>query len=81
MRRVRGPSGELAQPRPLRTNSLAVFLNLPMSHGFSDATQALVETRDLIQEPLSAAIDFRLVDRPEDADVVRHRVRTRKRSR
>ena len=51
-------------------DSLAVFLDLPMSHGFSDATQALVETRELIREPLSAAIDFRLVDRPEDADVV-----------
>jgi len=51
-------------------DSLAVFLDLPMSHGFSDATQALVETKELIREPLSAAIDFRLVDRPEDADVV-----------
>ena len=51
-------------------DSLAVFLDLPMSHGFSDATQALVETKELIREPLSAAIDLRLVDRPEDADVV-----------
>lgn len=51
-------------------DSLAVFLNLPMSHGFSDATQALVDTKELIREPLSAAIDLRLVDRPEDADVV-----------
>ena len=51
-------------------DSLAVFLNLPMSHGFSDATQPLVETRDLIHESLSAATDLRLVDRAEDADVV-----------
>jgi len=51
-------------------DSLAVFLNLPMAHGFSDATQALVETRDLIHESLSAATDLRLVDRAEDADVV-----------
>jgi hypothetical protein len=51
-------------------DSLAVFLNLPMTHGFSDATQALVETKELIREPLSADIDLRLVDRPEDADVV-----------
>ena len=47
-----------------------MFLNLPMTHGFSDATHALVETKELIQEPLSAAADLRLVDRPEDADVV-----------
>lgn len=51
-------------------DSLAVFLDLPMSHGFSDATQALVETKELIREPLSAAVDLRLVDRPEEADVV-----------
>jgi hypothetical protein len=51
-------------------DSLAVFLDLPMTHGFSDATHALVETKDLIREPLSAATDLRLVDRPEDADIV-----------
>jgi hypothetical protein len=51
-------------------DSLAVFINLPMTHGFSDATQALVETKDLIHESLSAATDLHLVDRPEDADVV-----------
>ena len=51
-------------------DSLAVFIKLPMTHGFSDATQALVDTRELIREPLSTATDLRLVDRPEDADVV-----------
>jgi hypothetical protein len=51
-------------------DSLAVFLNLPMTHGFSDATNALVETRALIREPLAIASDLRLVDRAEDADVV-----------
>jgi len=51
-------------------DSLAVFLNLPITHGFSDATNALVETRELIRGPLSAATELRLVDRAEDADVV-----------
>lgn len=53
-----------------RDESLAVFLNLPMTNGFSDATHALVETKELIRGPLSADPELRLVDRPEDADVV-----------
>jgi|SoiMethySBSTD1v2_1073268.scaffolds.fasta_scaffold00263_26 hypothetical protein len=53
-----------------RDESLTVFLNLPVTNGFSDATQALVETRELVREPLSASPEFRLVDRAEDADVV-----------
>ena len=50
--------------------SLTVFLNLPMSNGFSDATHALVEAKELLRGPLSADPELRLVDRPEDADVV-----------
>ena len=50
--------------------SLTVFLNLPVTNGFSDATQALVETRELVRDPLAASPEFRLVDRAEDADVV-----------
>ena len=53
-----------------RDESLTVFLNLPMTNGFSDATHALVETKELIRGPLSADPELRLVDRPEDADVV-----------
>ena len=53
-----------------RDGSLTVFLNLPMTNGFSDATHALVEARELVREPLSAATELRLVDRAEDADVV-----------
>ena len=37
-----------------REDSLTVFLTLPMTNGFSDATQALVETKDLIRAALSA---------------------------
>jgi hypothetical protein len=51
-------------------DSLAVFLNLPMTHGFSDATNALVETKELIRGALSTATELRLVDNAEDADVV-----------
>jgi hypothetical protein len=51
-------------------DELTVFLNLPETHGFSDATQALVETRELVRGSLSAATELRLVDRAEDADVV-----------
>jgi len=59
-------SGTVAVAR----DELTVFLNLPMTHGFSDATNALVETQELIRGPLSAATELRLVDRAEDADVV-----------
>ena len=59
-------SGTVAVAR----DELAVFLNLPETHGFSDATQALVETKELVRGSLSAATEFRLVDRAEDADVV-----------
>lgn len=53
-----------------RDGALTVFLDLPTTNGFSDATQALVETKDLVREPLTAGAEFRLVDRAEDADVV-----------
>ena len=53
-----------------RDASLTVFLNFPMANGFSDATHALVETKELVRQQLSAATGLRLVDRPEDADVV-----------
>ena len=63
-----------------REDSLTVFLTLPMTNGFSDATQALVETKDLIRAALSAdqarpegrALhhEIAFVDRAEDADVV-----------
>src|SRR5689334_14667110 len=51
-------------------DSLAVFLNLPMTHGFSDATNALVETKELIRGGLAAATELRLIGNAEDADVV-----------
>ena len=53
-----------------RDESLTVFLNLPIANGFSDATHALVETKGLVRNQLSAATDLRMVEGPEDADVV-----------
>jgi hypothetical protein len=53
-----------------REESLTIFLTLPMTNGFSDATQALVETKDLVRAALSADDEIRFVDRAEDADVV-----------
>ena len=50
--------------------SLTVFLTLPMTNGFSDATQALVETKELVRGVLAADPELRLVNRAEDADVV-----------
>jgi hypothetical protein len=48
----------------------AVFLTLPMSHGFADATYSQVEAQELVRKGLDAIGEFRLVDRSEDADVV-----------
>ena len=53
-----------------REESLTVFLNLPATNGFSNATHALVETRDLVRDALSGDPDIRVVDRAEDADIV-----------
>jgi len=59
-------SGTVAVAR----DELTVFVNFPETHGFSDATQALVETKELVRGPLSAAAELRFVERAEDADVV-----------
>jgi len=47
----------------------SVFINLPMTNGFADATHALVETEGLVRESLKAS-DIRVVARQEEADVV-----------
>ena len=46
-----------------------VFVTLPMTNGFADATHALVEAQALVRESLKAS-DVRVVTRQEDADVV-----------
>jgi hypothetical protein len=52
------------------TTRPAVFLTLPTTRGFVDATQALVESQDLVRDAIATAGDVRLVERREDADVV-----------
>ena len=47
----------------------SVFVTLPMTKGFADATHALVEAEDLVRDALRAA-GVRVVSRAEDADVV-----------
>lgn len=46
-----------------------VFVTLPMTKGFADATHALVEAQDLVRDALRAA-GIRVLSRAEDADVV-----------
>jgi hypothetical protein len=48
----------------------AVFVTLPMTDGFADATDALVEAQRLIHEALDAGEAVRLVDRPQDSNAV-----------
>ena len=58
--------GTVAEAGP---EPLAVFLTLPMSHGFADATYSQVETQELVRKALDGIGEFRLVGRSEDADV------------
>ena len=48
----------------------ALFVTLPMTNGFADATDALVETQGLVHNALDALGMVRLVDRPQDSDAV-----------
>ena len=55
---------------PQGTNRAALFVTLPMTNGFADATDALVETQRFVHEALDAVETVRLVDRPGDSDAV-----------
>ena len=48
----------------------AVFVTLPMTNGFADATDDLVEAHRFVHEALGAVDTVRLVDRPQDSDAV-----------
>lgn len=56
----------VAEPSP----TTALFVTLPMTHGFADATDDLVETQGLVHDALAAVETVRLVDRPQDSDAV-----------
>jgi hypothetical protein len=48
----------------------ALFVTLPVTNGFEDATEALVETQGFVHEALVAVETVRLVDRLQDSDAV-----------
>lgn len=48
----------------------AVFVTLPMTNGFADATNDLVETHGFVHEALGALDTVRLVDRSQSSDAV-----------
>jgi hypothetical protein len=48
----------------------ALFIALPMTNGFADATDALVETKGFVHEALGAVETVRLVDRMQDSEAV-----------
>ena len=51
-------------------NRATLFITLPMTKGFADATDALVETQGFVHEALGAVETVRLVDRLQDSDAV-----------
>jgi len=55
---------------PQGTYRAAVFVTLPMTNGFADATNDLVETGGFVHEALGALDTVRLVDRSQDSDAV-----------
>ena len=57
----------VAEELPVRA---ALFLTLPITNGFSDATDALVETQGLVRDALVTGDTVRLADRLKDSDAV-----------
>lgn len=55
---------------PQGTYRATVFVTLPMTNGFADATNDLVETRGFVHEALGALDTVRLVDRSQESDAV-----------
>ena len=48
----------------------ALFVTLPMTNGFADATDALVETKGFVREALNRIETVRVVERVQDSDAV-----------
>jgi hypothetical protein len=48
----------------------ALFITLPMTNGYADATDALVETKGFVRDALDAVQTVRLVDRPQESDAI-----------
>jgi hypothetical protein len=60
----------LSADKPPGTYRAAVFVTLPMTNGFADATNDLVETHGFVHEALGALDTVRLVDRSQRSDAV-----------
>ena len=60
----------VAVARQAPVTRAALFVTLPMTHGFADATDARVETQRFVLEALGAAETIRLVDHRQDSDMV-----------
>jgi hypothetical protein len=56
--------------KPPGTYRAAEFVTLPMTNGFADATNDLVETHGFVHEALGALDTVRLVDRSQSSDAV-----------
>jgi hypothetical protein len=66
-----GPAGVAEQLATSQgANRAALFVTLPMTSGYADATDDLVETQGLVQEALAVVEAVRLVDRVQDSDAV-----------
>ena len=59
-----------AAEQPHSATRAALFITLPMTNGFADATDALVETQAFVHDALGAVDTVRLVDRLQDSDAV-----------
>src|SRR4029453_2343683 len=55
---------------PKSANLPALFITLPMTSGFADATDALVETQGFVRDALNAEDAVRLVDRLPESDAI-----------
>ena len=55
---------------PQAANRVALLVTLPMTNGFADATEALVEAQRFVHQALEATEAVRLVDRQQDSDVM-----------
>ena len=57
-------------PEQQDANRAALFVTLPMTNGFADANDDLVETQNFVHEALAGVESVRLVDRLQASDAV-----------
>ena len=64
------PRSAVLTGNPQDAHHPAVFVTLPMTNGFADATDDLVEAHGFVRDALGAVETVRLVDRVQDSDAV-----------